>query len=69
MNVSLSLLRRLKLNDQVYIWDVKSSRSDVCCHKHMELGVFEALQSDLSLSLRDVTMHHFNIVLDLVREE
>jgi len=68
MNISLSILRRFNLDDQINIRDIESSRCHISSHENAELALFESLESDLSLILSDVTMHDFDILLNLVRE-
>jgi len=68
MNVSFSVLWRLNLDDQIYILNIKTSRSNICCHKYLELAFFESLHCNFSLILSNITMHHLNILLDLIRQ-
>ena len=69
MNVSLSIFWRLDLDDKIDVGNVDTSRGDICGDEHAELAVFEALESDLTLRLGDVAVHHLDIRLDLVAEE
>ena len=66
MNVGLRFLGRLNLDDQVNIWDVKTARGDICGDKDAELAFFEALHSDFTLVLSDVTVHDLDVLLNLV---
>jgi len=68
MNVGLGVLWRLNLDDEFDVRDVKTSCSDISCHEHLELSILEALHSDFSLVLGNVTMHNFNVLLDFVGE-
>ena len=65
MDISLSVLGRLNLDDQVDTRDVKTASSNVCGHQNAKLLLLKALQGDFSLVLGDVTMHHFDILFDL----
>lgn len=69
VNVGLGVLGRLKLNDKLDIWDVKASGGDIGRNENLELGIFESFNSDLSLVLSDITVHHLNVVGDLVRKQ
>ena len=68
MDVSLCLLGWLDLDDEVDIRNVKSSWSYISGNQDSEFSFFESLHRHLSLILRDVTMHHLNILLDFVRQ-
>ena len=57
------------MDDQVNIRDIKSSRCNISGNKTAELVLLETLESDFSLVLRDVSVHDFNIVLDLLVEQ
>ena len=69
VDVGLSLLGRLHLDDEVDVGDVKTSGGDVSGDKNLELALLESLHGDLSLVLSDVSMHDLDVVLDLVRQE
>ena len=69
MNVGLRLFRGLDLNDQVDVGDVKTTRSNISCDKNSEFALLEALHSDFTLILSDITVHDLNVLLDLVRQE
>ena len=69
MDVGLSLLGWLNLDDQVHVGDVKTTRGDISGDKHAELSFLESLHRDLTLVLSDVTVHDFDVLLDLVRQE
>ena len=69
MDVGLGLLGRLQLDDEVDIGDVEASGSDVGGDKHAELALLEALHRHFSLVLGDVTVHHLDVLLDLVRQK
>lgn len=66
MDVSLGVLWWLNLNNEVDRRDVETAGSDIGSDKNGELLLFEALEGDLSLVLCDVTVHHFNVSLDLL---
>ena len=69
MDVSLRLLRWFDLDNQVNVWDVKASGSHIGSTEHSELAFFEALHRDFSLVLSDISVHDFNVLLDLVRQD
>ena len=69
MNVGLSLLGWLNLDDQVHVGDVKTTRGDISGDKDAELAFLEALHRYLTLVLSNVTVHDFDVLLDLVRQE
>ena len=69
MDVSLSLLGWLNLNDKVDIWDVKTTRSNVSSDEHAELSFLEPLHGHLTLVLSDVSMHDLDVLLDFIREQ
>ena len=66
MNVGFCLFRWLNLDDEVDIRNVNASRGNVSGDKDTELVFSEALQSNFSLILSNVTMHHLNVGLYLV---
>ena len=69
MDVSLGLFRGLQLDYQVYVRDVKTSRSNVSGYENAEFALFKSLHCDLTLVLSDITMHHLYILLDLIGEQ
>ena len=69
MDVGLSFLGRLDLDDQVNVGDVKSARSDIGSDKDSELAFFKALHRDFTLVLSDITMHDLNVLLDLIGKQ
>lgn len=69
VNVGLSFLRRLKLDYEVYVRDIEPPRSNVGRDQHLELVLLEPLHRDLTLVLRNVAMHDFDVLLNLVRED
>ena len=68
MNVRLGVLRWLNLDDQLNIWNVESSGGYISGDENLKLGFLESLDGAFSLILRDISMHHLNVMLDLVRE-
>ena len=68
MNIRFSVFWWLDLDDQVDVLNIDTSRGDISGHKHLEFTFFEPFQGDFTLVLRDITMHNFDILLDLVRE-
>ena len=68
MNVGLRVSGRLNLDHQVDIGDVEASGGDVGGDQHIEFALLESLESDLALVLPNISVHHLNVVLDLVSE-
>lgn len=66
MNVGLSVLWRLNLNNKVNVWNVEASRSYISCNQHTKFVLFESLKSNFSLILGNITMHDLNVILDFV---
>ena len=69
MDVSFCIFGGLDLYDEVDAGDVKTARSDVGGNQDAELFLFEALESDLSLVLRNVSVHDFNVFLNFLRQK
>ena len=69
MDVGLGLLRRLDLDNEIDIGDVESARGNVGGDEDAEFALLEALHSDFSLVLSDVTVHDFNVLLDFIRKK
>jgi len=67
MDVRLSVLRRLELDDELNVGDVKTSGGNVCGDEDLDLVLFESLHGDFSLVLRDVAMHALRGLLNGVR--
>lgn len=68
MNVSLGLFWRLNLDDKVHTGDVQTSCGNICSHQNTELLLLETFEGHLALRLRNIAMHHLNVVPDLLRE-
>jgi len=68
VNIGLSVSGRLHLNDQIDIGDIEASRCDISSDQDIELALLESLESYLALVLPDISVHHLDIVLDLVSE-
>ena len=69
MDVGLSITWWLNLDNKVYIWNIKSSRSNVSSHKNREFLFLEPLKGDFSLPLLNTSMHNLQVVLHLARSE
>ena len=69
MDVGLSLFWWLELDDKVDVRDVKTTRGDICGDQTSELALLEAIHRDLTLVLRNITVHHLNVLLNLVSEQ
>ena len=67
MDVGLSIFWWLDLNDQIDIRNIKTSWGNVSSHQDTELLLFESFKSDLSLILRDISVHDFDVFLDFFR--
>lgn len=66
VNICLRFLGRLNLNDQVDAGNVKTTRSDISGDQYAKLLLLEALQSDFSLVLSDVSVHDLDVFLDFL---
>lgn len=66
MNISLSLLGWLNLDNKINIWDVKTSRSNISGNENLEFLLLKALKSNLSQVLGDITMKNLDVLLDFV---
>ena len=69
MNIGLCVFWWLQLDDKFNIRNVNTSRRNISGDKDLEFVVFEAFEGDFSLILGNITMHHFHIMRDLVREQ
>lgn len=69
MDVRLRVFGRLYLHHEVDTRDVESTCCHVCCHQHVEFLFPKAFERHFTLDLRNVAVHHFDVLLDLVREE
>lgn len=66
MDVGLSVFWRFDLDNEINTRDVQSTSSNISSYKHTELFVLESLESDFTLVLSDVSVHDFNVLLDLL---
>lgn len=66
MDVRLSVLWWLDLNDEVDVGDVETASSNVRSDEHLELVFLEALDGDLTLTLHNITVHDLHLLLDLL---
>ena len=69
MDVCIYFFGRLQLHNQVNFGNVQTSSSDVRSYQTFELTFFKALESDLSLLLRDVSMEHLGLALEIGLEK
>ena len=69
MNVGLCLLGRLKLDYEVYVRNIQPPRSHIRRDEHLELVLLEPLHGDLTLVLRNIAVHHLDVLLNLVGED
>jgi len=68
MDVSLSILRRLNLDNQVNIWNVQSTGCNISGYENIELTLLKSLKGYLTLILCNVTMHNFDILFDFISQ-
>lgn len=68
MDVRLSLLGWLQLDDQIDVRDIKTSRGNVSGDENAELALLKSLHRDLSLILSNVSMHYLYVLLDFIGE-
>lgn len=68
VDVGLDILRRLDLDNEVHVWNIEPSRRDVGSHEDAELVFLESVKSHLSLALRNVSVHDFDILIDFIGE-
>lgn len=66
MDVGLSVFWGFDLDNEINTRDVQSTSSNISSYKHTELFVLESLESDFTLVLSDVSVHDFNVLLDLL---
>lgn len=57
VNVGIQILWRRILNDQIYVLNIKSSRSYICCNQAFDFFVFKIPISVFPLKLRNVTVN------------
>lgn len=69
MNVGLSLLGWLDLDDQVNVGDVETTGSYISGDEDSEFAFLEALHGDFTLVLGNVAVHDLDVLLDFVGEE
>lgn len=69
MNIGLGIFGRFHLDDEFDVWNIKTPSSNISGNKHLELVIFEPLESDLSLILSYVSMHDLDIMCDLVGKQ
>ena len=69
MDVSLSIFWWLALNDQVNIWNIKSSGSNISGNEYTEFVLFESSESNFSLILGNISVHNFNLACNLLGKQ
>lgn len=69
MDVALCVLWRFNLNHQIDVGDIDTSSGNISGYQDFEFELLESLEGYLSLVLSDVTVHYFDVVLYLVRQE
>jgi len=62
MYVGVSVFRRIKLDDQVHLREIKPSTRHICCDETFEFALLEPFKSDRSLLLWDIAVEdlHFH---------
>ena len=65
MNISFCVFRWFNLHDKVDAGDIEATSSNISGDQNVELLFLEALEGDFTLVLGDVTMHNFDVFLDL----
>ena len=66
MDVGLSLLGWLDLDDQVNVGDVETTGSNISGDEDSKFAFLEALHRDFTLVLGNVTVHDLDVLLDFV---
>jgi len=66
VDISLSIFWWFNLNDELNVLNIKASSCDICGNEYFEFTLLESLHCYFSLVLCDVSMHHFNLLLDFV---
>jgi len=69
MDVGLSLLGWLDLDDQVNVGDVKTTGSNISGNEDSEFSFLEALHCDFTLVLCNVAVHDLDVLLNFIGEE
>jgi len=69
VDVSINLFGWFQLNDQVDLWNIESSGSNVCCNEAFKFTLLESLESDLPLLLRNVTVQNLSLLLQVGFQE
>jgi len=69
MNISLSFFWRLKLDDQINIWNIESTGRNISSYEYLELVLLKALHRHLALVLSNVTVHDLDVLLNFVRQD
>jgi len=67
VNVGLSIFWWLNLDNQVYGGYVETARSNISGNKNLEFLVFKSFECYFSLILSNISMHNFDLVLNLFR--
>jgi hypothetical protein len=69
MNIGFSIFWRFQLNNKFNVRNIKTSCSNIGSYQDLELVVLEPFDGDFSLILSNISMHDFNIMSDLIREQ
>lgn len=69
MDVCFNFFWRLNLNDKLDTRDIKASGSHISSNETLKFTILESLQSDFSLILSNVAVHHFDVLLDFISKQ
>jgi hypothetical protein len=69
MDVGLSFFWGLKLDNKVDVRNIETSGSDISSNQHLEFVLLKALHGNFTLVLSDITVHHLDVLLDLVGQD
>jgi hypothetical protein len=65
MDISIGILRRTELDNEVDFRNVESPGSNVCGHQTFQVSFSEGLEGDFSLLLRNVSMEYLALHLEV----
>lgn len=57
------------MNDKINVGNIQATGSDIGCDKYLEFAFFEALHCHFSLVLSNVSVHDFDVLLNLICED
>jgi len=65
VDVSIDLFGRFQLHNEIHFWDVETSSCDVSSYQTFEFTFLKALECDLSLLLRNVSVENLCFLLEV----